>query len=1151
MSDDPEQVAGEGDIITVGAISNAEGIAIGRNARVEIRRYGDVIVRVDTLEDLPPTPGKEPYKGLTYYTEDDRDIFFGRERLSDDLAARLETTAFLLVAGASGSGKSSLLRAGVIPRLRQRNWLIRVLTPSADPLRRLAENLTPAGAARDAVDGLRDELAADPRTLRHAAEQLVSHAASARLLLVVDQFEELFTQCRDEPARRAFIDNLLAAAHDDGRITVLIGLRADFTGRLAEVEALRARAESNFILLGPMQQEDLVRVIAEPARIGGWAFVDGLVEQFLRDAGQEPGRLPLLSHALLETWKRRSSHVMTLKGYREAGGVDGAIARTAEDTLERLTPQARPIAQTIFLALTELGEGAEDTRRVARRDELARAGDPAAVDGVLNTLAAARLVMIDDKGVQVAHEALIRRWPRLREWLADSRQRLRFERQLEEDAQEWEAFNRDPGALYRGARLAQAREWRAGGRNLSERGEEFLAASAAEEEREAAEREAARRQRERLTRRAFVGLSALAALAVLAAFIAFFQRNEAIAASGDAQSRLLQNLSENVFESDPLPADRLLLEAVAAAGSDAVAAEAAGRMAGNLLGGRVTDPITGTVDSFTGVHTDALYVVDYRLGKDGLISGATGAAIPALGGDVFSVIDIPDSPFFVVDYFDAPDELRRADDARQAVPLGGRVYQVLSFPDSAFFIVGYEDAPGELRRANDGEPIATLGGQVEYAYFIPDSPFAVVYYSDAPPELRRTDDGERIITLDESATQVFSIADGLFFVVGYEGAPGELRRMSDGQPIAALSGVVTQVIPIPDSPFFVVGYDGASDELRRTDDAEQIVTLSGTAMQVVPIPGGPFFVVIYDGAPDELRRTDDAGLVIPLNGDVFDVTLIPDSPFFITHSSGAPSELRRTDDPRQIIALGGEVSDVFPIPGSPFFVTGYFDGPGELRRTDNLEKSVSLNGDVVEVYPIPGSPFYVISYFNAPGELRRTDDEEQIVALSGTVINVGPVPDGPFFFIEYFNAPTELRRADTGDVVTDESGRRVAGKGNALDDDRGLFLFGYQDGTSEIVSGGRALVDLGRGVVDSLYFPETGRVAVRYGDGRVVYIDLNLIEAIGGPDGQATLAAMSPDELVAFACDLLFTDNPEWDEARLDEYLAFLPEGRARACGGN
>ena len=145
----------------------------------------------------------------------------------------------------------------------------------------------------------------------------------------MDQFEELFTQCHDEGARRAFIENLLAATTPDSRVTILIGLRADFTGRLAEVEALRALVEQNFALLGPMQQEDLVRVIAEPARLGGWAFVSGLVEQYLSDVGQEPGRLPLLSHALLETWTRRAGHVMTLKGYREAGGVEGAIAKTA------------------------------------------------------------------------------------------------------------------------------------------------------------------------------------------------------------------------------------------------------------------------------------------------------------------------------------------------------------------------------------------------------------------------------------------------------------------------------------------------------------------------------------------------------------------------------------------------------------------------------------------------------------------------------------------------------------------------------------------------------------------------------------------------------------------------------------------------------
>ena len=479
-------------------VSHVEGeaVIIGDNARQQISYYGDIIVRVDSLEELPPKPGEPPYKGLTYYTEADEAIFFGREQLSDDLAARLQTTPFLAVAGASGSGKSSLLRAGVIPRLRRRNWLTTILTPTADPLGQLAAGLCRDETDLSAADALRAQLAADPQTLRRKADQLLARAGAGRLLLIVDQFEELFTQCHDEAGRRAFIDNLLAAARANGRATVLIGLRADFMGRLTEVEELRALVEQNFALLGPMQQEDLVRVIAEPARIGGWAFVSGLVEQFLSDVGQEPGRLPLLSHALLETWARRAGHVMTLKGYRAAGGVEGAIAKTAEDTLRRLDgPGEQAIVQAIFLSLIELGEGSEDTRRIARRDELARAGNPAAVDAVLNTLAEARLVTLEADSVQVAHEALIRRWPRLREWLADNRERLRFERQLEADAQAWQAYNRDVEALYGGARLAAAQEWRKGGHRLSPLVAEFLDRSVAEVEREAAEREIEAKER--------------------------------------------------------------------------------------------------------------------------------------------------------------------------------------------------------------------------------------------------------------------------------------------------------------------------------------------------------------------------------------------------------------------------------------------------------------------------------------------------------------------------------------------------------------------------------------------------------------------------------------------------------------------------------
>lgn len=493
-----------------------QAVIIGDNARQQISYYGDIIVRIDSLEELPPKPGEPPYKGLAYYTEADAGIFFGREQLSDDLAARLETTPFLAVAGASGSGKSSLLRAGVIPRLRRKKWLIHILTPTADPLTQLANSLTHDDPALSAADDLRVQLAADPQTLRRAAEKRVARTGAARLLLIVDQFEELFTQCHDEAGRRAFIDNLLAAARVGGNVTVLIGLRADFTGRLTEVEALRTLVEQNFALLGPMQQADLVRVIAEPARIGGWAFVSGLVEQFLSDVGQEPGRLPLLSHALLETWARRAGHVMTLRGYREAGGVEGAIAKTAEDTLRRLDERdEQPIMQAIFLALTELGEGSEDTRRIARRDELERAGDPAAVEAVLNTLAAARLVMIDGEKVEVAHEALIRRWPRLRGWLADNRERVRFERQLEADAQAWLMYNRDVEALYGGARLAAAQEWRKDGHRLSLLVEEFLDRSALEATEEA--KKAKQLERAGLVRRFAYVAGALAVIALIAA----------------------------------------------------------------------------------------------------------------------------------------------------------------------------------------------------------------------------------------------------------------------------------------------------------------------------------------------------------------------------------------------------------------------------------------------------------------------------------------------------------------------------------------------------------------------------------------------------------------------------------------------------------
>ncbi|MCB0128927.1 MAG: SUMF1/EgtB/PvdO family nonheme iron enzyme, partial [Caldilineaceae bacterium] len=218
-------------------------------------------------------------------------------------------------------------------------------------------------------------------------------------------------------------------------------------------------ALSNYqIPIGPMNRDELRSAIEEPARQEGWQLEPGLVEQLLLDLGNEPGALPLLSHALLETWKRRRGRTMTLAGYVESGRVQGAIAQTAEHTfMKELTSEQQAIAKHIFMSLTELGEGAEDTRRRVQLIELMpRPAERAVVEAVLLTLVKARLVTTDEHEAEVAHEALIRQWPRLRAWLNENRDGLRVERRLTDAAREWDEFQRSERLLYSGSRFEQA-----------------------------------------------------------------------------------------------------------------------------------------------------------------------------------------------------------------------------------------------------------------------------------------------------------------------------------------------------------------------------------------------------------------------------------------------------------------------------------------------------------------------------------------------------------------------------------------------------------------------------------------------------------------------------------------------------------------------
>ncbi len=427
-----------------------------------------------------------PYRGLARFEADDHARFFGRDALTDTLVQLVREHRVAALFGPSGSGKSSLLRAGLIPRLQStedaglRPAALRIVTPGPHPLRNHGRLFGPSEAEGD-------------------------------VWLIVDQFEELFTLCADAEERSRFIDLLLAAEDPGRRLRVVLGVRADFYPRCAEHRGLVTALQHATLMVGPMSPAELREAIVRPATAANVVVERALTNRLMGELADAPGGLPLLSHALLETWRRRRGRTMTVDAYEAAGGVHGAVAQTAEDVYTGLSPAQARLARRILLRLIAPGDGTQDTRRPVPHVEL-DTGEPAGTRIVLERLAGARLITLDDGIVDLAHEALITSWPRLRGWIEEHRDRLRIHRKLTEAAQAWQELRCDAGVLYRGARLATAKDAFAtppARAELTVLEGKFLDASIAAEE---GERAAARRRTRRLRQ-----LVALLTAAVLVA----------------------------------------------------------------------------------------------------------------------------------------------------------------------------------------------------------------------------------------------------------------------------------------------------------------------------------------------------------------------------------------------------------------------------------------------------------------------------------------------------------------------------------------------------------------------------------------------------------------------------------------------------------
>lgn len=966
-----------------------------------------------------------PYQGLAAYGRADAARFFGRKQATRALLARLgqaqATGGIVALVGASGSGKSSLLQAGLIPALAHgmlpaegsAGWPVAFMVPGTDPVRSLVDRIPSLSrtllSAAEAPD--RNAALSGEEFASGVRAACVAHAerlggAGARLVLIVDQFEEVFTLCRDDARRSTLIRALHAActpAVADGLApaVVILGLRADFYTRCLDYTELAGALQDRQMVLGPMTATELREAITCPAKAVGLRAEAGLVEVLLRDLGEtpgagargayDPGALPLLSHALMAAWQRRQAGRLTVAGYRAAGGIRGAVAATAESAWAQLGPDGQAAARRLLLRLVRVGDDTRDARRRASSAELATpsAGGRAA-EHALEVLARERLVTLDAGSVEISHEALLRAWPRLRRWIDQDRAGILARQRLEEDAAAWQRQGRDSSLIYRGARLGAVR-YQLGTpmqAELTTVAREFLTASA--------------RHRRRATwarRGAVAAVLVAAVVAAAAAAAAVRQRDEAIYRQVLAEADRLQATDQSLSAQLTLVAHRIRQDD-----------ENVNTRLISTTNTPLATPLTG--------HTGAVYLTSFS--PDGRLLATASydktarlwdlrdPAHPAPRGTpltghtswVTSAVFSPDARVLATAGDDGTVRLWDVTDPANPSPIGGpltggsgTIYLLAFSPDGHALATANEDHTVRLWDVRDparpvplSRPLVGHGAAVRSVAFSPDGRLLATAGDDQTIRLWNVTDLAHAVPVGQPLTGhsalIHSVAispDGRTLASGSKDKTIRLWNIAEparpvpvGAPLTGHNGPVWSVAFSPDGRVLASGSVDSTTRLWNLADAATANQLgppltanTGIVFAVAFSPDGRSLAT---GSADGIARiwSIPAGILADHTASVVRVAASPDGKSLATASDDKTIRLWDVADPRQPASLGRPLTA-----HSGLTYWAAFSPNGRILATTSDDKTIRLWNVTDRAAPEPfQNPMRTQNRYTAPVAFR-------------------------------------------------------------------------------------------------------------------------------------------------------------------------------------